>query len=77
MPSGKSGQAAEFGKLEVARAPRAVRALVGVPHGADGLTAVAVAASMCGYVLAGTDTVQARKPAKPKVKLSELWRLKR
>ncbi|MBQ8111567.1 MAG: hypothetical protein IJ146_00030 [Kiritimatiellae bacterium] len=37
----------------------------------------AVAASMCGCVLAGTDTVQARKPAKPKVKLSELRRRKR
>ncbi|MBR3925124.1 MAG: SdpI family protein, partial [Kiritimatiellae bacterium] len=35
---------------------------------------VAVAASMCGCVLAGTDTVQTRKPAKPKVKLSELQR---
>ena len=31
---------------------------------------LAVAASMCGCVLEGTDTVQARKPAKPKVKLS-------
>ena len=28
-------------------------------------------------ILAGTDTVQARKPAKPKVKLSELRRVKR
>lgn len=28
-----------------------------------------------GCVLAGTDTVQARKPAKPKVKLSELRRV--
>jgi hypothetical protein len=31
---------------------------------------------MCGCVLAGTDTVQARKPAKPKVKLSELRKAK-
>ena len=32
--------------------------------------------SMCGCVLAGTDTAQVRKPAKPKVKLSELRRRK-
>ncbi len=32
--------------------------------------------SMCGCVLAGTDTAQVRKPAKPKVKLSELRRQK-
>ena len=41
-------------------------------HWFDGVVGCAVAASMCGCVLAGTDTAQARKPAKPKVKLSEL-----
>ena len=33
--------------------------------------------SLCSYILAETDTVQVRQPAKPKVKLSELWRVKR
>ena len=45
-------------------------------HWFDCMVGNAVAASMCGCVLAGTDTVQARKPAKPKVKLSELRRKK-
>ena len=43
-------------------------------HWFDGVVGCSVAASMCGCVLAGTDPVQARKPAKPKVKLSELRR---
>ena len=46
-------------------------------HWFDGVVGCAVAASMCGCVLAGTDTAQVRKPAKPKVKLSELRRRKR
>ena len=46
-------------------------------HWFDGVVGCAVAASMCGCVLVGTDTVQARKPAKPKVKLSELRRTKK
>ena len=46
-------------------------------HWFDGVVGCAVAASMCGCVLAGTDTAQVRKPAKPKVKLSELRRVKR
>ena len=45
-------------------------------HWFDGVVGCAVAASMCGCVLAGTDTAQVRKPAKPKVKLSELRRRK-
>ena len=45
-------------------------------HWWDGLVGCAVAASMCGCVLAGTDTVQARRPAKPKVKLSDLRKRK-
>ena len=46
-------------------------------HWFDGVVGCAVAASMCGCVLAVTDTAQVRKPAKPKVKLSELRRVKR
>ena len=45
-------------------------------HWWDGLVGCAVAASMCGCVLAGTDVVKPRTPAKPKVKLSELRRTK-
>ena len=46
-------------------------------HWWDGLVGCTVAASMCGScVLAGTDTVQTRKPAKPKVKLSELRKMR-
>lgn len=45
-------------------------------HWFDGMVGCAVAASMCGCVLAGTDTAQARKPAKPKVKLSDIRRQK-
>ena len=40
-------------------------------HWWDGLVGCAVAASMCGCVLAGTD-VERRKVAKPRLKLSEL-----
>ena len=46
-------------------------------HWWDGLVGCAVAASMCGSVLPGTDRPVVRKEAKPKVKLSELRRLKR
>ena len=45
-------------------------------HWFDCMVGSAVGASMCGYVLAGTDTVQVRKRPKPKVKLSELRRKK-
>ncbi len=47
-------------------------------HWWDCIVGSAVAASMCGCVLAGTMTdVKAKAAAKPKVKLSELWRMRR
>ena len=47
-------------------------------HWWDCIVGSAVAASMCGCVLAGTMTdVKAKAVAKPKVKLSELRRMRR
>ena len=45
-------------------------------HWLDGVVGCAVAASMCGCVLAGTDKVVAPKAARPKMRLSEMRKMR-
>jgi hypothetical protein len=46
-------------------------------HWWDGTVGCAVAASMCGCVLPGTDNLRPKKDAKPRLKLSEIRKNKR